>query len=233
MVPRTAGELRRMQPAAATAEIARAAEIAGQRGAQIVGLGAYLSIATHAGLALKGLGLPALTTGNSYTVVAARQALRLALPPARGGLSGAVVAVLGAAGSIGRAISILLAPEAARLVLLGNPESGNGAGERLTETAADVLAAIWRQRDAGDAGDASSSGPLAREIIDFLPAAPCPDEPGRLLGLARELLRRSPALVASTAANGSGSSGGLAGSRERISPGATCASTGNSPTRSR
>jgi acetylornithine/succinyldiaminopimelate/putrescine aminotransferase/acyl-CoA synthetase (AMP-forming)/AMP-acid ligase II/predicted amino acid dehydrogenase/acyl carrier protein len=197
VVPRTAAELRRMPPTAAVAEIARAAEIAGQRGAEIVGLGAYLSIATHAGLALKGRALPALTTGNSYTVVAATQALRAGLALARGGLGGAAVAVLGAAGSIGRAISTLLAQEAARLVLLGNPEHPAGAGARLIEAAADVIAATWRRRDAGEDG----GGPLAVQILDLLPASPCPAEPARLLAQARELLRRSPALVTSTAAS--------------------------------
>lgn len=68
-MPATAEQLQTMPPAQAVAKIRSAVELARDRGAKIVGLGAYTSVATRGGLLLKNTEV-ALTTGNSYTAIA-------------------------------------------------------------------------------------------------------------------------------------------------------------------
>src|SRR5262249_10104430 len=118
IVPRTAGELAQMPYYDAISEIKAAAQLAKQRGAKIIGLGAYTSVVTRGGLYLKDNGLPALTTGNSYTAVAAKQSIEAALEMIGRDLSTCSVAVVGATGSIGRAISILLSRKLGKLILV-------------------------------------------------------------------------------------------------------------------
>ena len=136
-VARTADEFLSMTHAQAVAEVKKAVELARARGAKIVGLGAYTSVVTRSGLHLKDAGV-ALTTGNSYTVVSAVEAVhqalrRLGLAPAT-----ATMAVVGATGAIGRATAMLLAEEAARLVLIGNPARPDQSRARLLHVAADA-----------------------------------------------------------------------------------------------
>src|SRR5258706_182505 len=100
LVPRRAEELRAMTHERAVAEIYDAAKIAQKRGAKIIGLGAYTSVVTQGGLSLKGNGLPPLTTGNSYTSVAARQTIRLAVADRGWTLLRRAVGIIGAAGAI-------------------------------------------------------------------------------------------------------------------------------------
>ncbi len=136
-VARTADEFLNMPHAQAVAEVRKAVELARTRGAKIVGLGAYTSVVTRSGLHLKDTGV-ALTTGNSYTVVSAVEAVhqalrRLGMEPAT-----ATMAVVGATGAIGRATAMLLAEEAARLVLIGNPARPEQSRTRLLRVAADA-----------------------------------------------------------------------------------------------
>ena len=121
LVPRLAGELKEMDPCDALSEIRAAARLGRERGARIIGLGAYTSVVTHGGLGLKSEGLPPLTTGNSYTALAASEAVRLAACQRGWKLSNRSVAVVGAGGSVGQALTLLLARDCGRLILLGNP----------------------------------------------------------------------------------------------------------------
>src|SRR5690606_33910451 len=74
VVPRTTRQLVEGPRRENLAVVAAAVELARDRGAGIVGLGAYTAIVSRSGRALTHLGVP-LTTGNSYTVVAAIEAL--------------------------------------------------------------------------------------------------------------------------------------------------------------
>nr|MBO2477810.1 aminotransferase III [Bacillota bacterium] len=74
VVPRTTRQLVDGPRKENLAVVAAAVELARDRGARIVGLGAYTAIVSRSGKALTDLGV-ALTTGNSYTVVAAIEAL--------------------------------------------------------------------------------------------------------------------------------------------------------------
>jgi fatty aldehyde-generating acyl-ACP reductase len=99
--------------------VARAVEIAVERGARVVGLGGLTAPATRGGASL----IPALpegvtlTTGNAFTAAVARHNVRDACRHL--GRTRPVVAVLGATGSVGIAASRLLAEDEIELLLVG------------------------------------------------------------------------------------------------------------------
>jgi len=136
-VPRTADQLLAMPHDQAMAEVRRAVNIARERGARIVGLGAYTSVVTRGGLHLKNAGV-AITTGNSYTVVSAVDSVYKAVRELGTGLRDATIAVVGATGAIGRAVAILMTEEVGRLVLIGNPARAEQSRRRLLKVATDA-----------------------------------------------------------------------------------------------
>jgi acetylornithine/succinyldiaminopimelate/putrescine aminotransferase/predicted amino acid dehydrogenase len=121
-VPYTSTDFTQLPFHKTVATIRKAVKLARERGAGIVGLGAFTSIVTRNGLALRGLGTP-ITTGNSYTAVATVAGVEAACSEAERQLSDATVAVVGATGSIGRAVALLLATQVDRLILIGNPDN--------------------------------------------------------------------------------------------------------------
>ncbi len=80
-----------------------------------------------------------VTTGNAFTAAAALQAVRRAADERGLDLAGATVAVVGAGGSIGRALATALAGEVDRLLLVGRPGTTT---RRLQQTAEQVRAAL-------------------------------------------------------------------------------------------
>ncbi|MDI6891438.1 MAG: shikimate dehydrogenase [Actinomycetota bacterium] len=106
-------------PELARSKIVEAINKAEELGASIVGLGAFTSVVTNGGLAIRNeVNIP-VTTGNSYTVAAAIEGTKKAAKLMGIRLSGAKLAVVGATGSIGRACTEVIAPQVARLVLVG------------------------------------------------------------------------------------------------------------------
>ena len=187
IVPRTAEELTQMPYYEAVSEIRTAVRIAQERGAKIIGLGAYTSIVTRGGLYLGDNGLPPLTTGNSYTAVAAKQSIEAALEMTGRRLSTSCTAVVGATGSIGRAISILLSQHVERLFLIGNPARPAESKRRLVQVSVEILRSI---QELGLQGKSFLKGTLAGEICDLLLAGR--QDRGRIdwIGLATEMGRR-------------------------------------------
>jgi predicted amino acid dehydrogenase len=91
-------------------------------GADILGLGAFTSVVGDAGVTIANtLDIP-VTTGDSYTVMMAVQAIREAAQVMDIKMADATVAVVGATGSIGRVCAELLAGEAARVLLIARDE---------------------------------------------------------------------------------------------------------------
>lgn len=88
-------------------------------GARVVGLGAYTSVVGDAGRTIADRLDVAVTTGDSYTVAVAVQALEEAARRMEIDMEQATVAVVGATGAIGRACALLLAGRCAELVLVG------------------------------------------------------------------------------------------------------------------
>ncbi len=100
-------------------ETGRAAE---KLGADILGLGAFTSVVGDAGVTIaNALDVP-VTTGDSYTVAMAVQAIRDAASVMDIRMQDATVAVVGATGAIGRVCAELLAGEAARTLLVARDQ---------------------------------------------------------------------------------------------------------------
>jgi fatty aldehyde-generating acyl-ACP reductase len=113
-------------------KIIQAGRLAEKLGAQILGLGAFTSVVGDAGITIaKNLKIP-VTTGDSYTVAIAVEAIREAARVMDINLRNATAAVVGASGSIGRICAGMLAEEVAELILVGRtPDALEGLRERL------------------------------------------------------------------------------------------------------
>lgn len=99
-----------------------AVNLASERGAKIVGLGAYTAVVGDAGITIaKNTDVP-VTTGNTYTVATALLGLDWAAKKMGTHLKNSKVGVFGAYGSIGKACSRILADKVGELVLIGRKE---------------------------------------------------------------------------------------------------------------
>lgn len=136
-IPRTAEQMLSLPKAQIMGELKKALNIAKNRGAKIIGLGAYTSVVSGGGLYLKDEDIP-LTTGNSYTVVSAVDAVVSALEKVRTSPEYCTAAVVGAAGSIGRGVSLLISERISKLILVGNPKNAAISTERLFNIAAEI-----------------------------------------------------------------------------------------------
>lgn len=100
-------------------KIVQCGQMAQELGANILGLGAYTSVVGDAGRTIaQRLEIP-VTTGDSYTVIIACDAIREAARVMEIPLRQATIAVVGATGAIGATCAELLAGESARLMLVG------------------------------------------------------------------------------------------------------------------
>jgi predicted amino acid dehydrogenase len=103
-------------------KIVQTGRMAERLGANILGLGAFTSVVGDAGVTIaKQLDVP-VTTGDSFTVAMAVQAIREAACVMGIKMEEATVAVVGATGAIGRVCAELLAGEAARTFLVARDE---------------------------------------------------------------------------------------------------------------
>jgi acetylornithine/succinyldiaminopimelate/putrescine aminotransferase/predicted amino acid dehydrogenase len=171
-VPRTADEMLNLPQEQVLAEIKAAVELGKQRGAKIIGLGAYTSVAARAGRLLLDEGV-AITTGNSYTVVAAveavnRAAAKLCLSPDH-----TTAAVVGATGSIGRSTSILLSENVSQLILIGSPKWPAQSRRRLLKIAGEALVHIV---NLALSGKEFIPGTIGEKVVNH-PMKPEPDAP--------------------------------------------------------
>jgi predicted amino acid dehydrogenase len=88
-------------------------------GAKIMGLGAYTSVVGDAGVTIaERLEMP-VTTGDSYTIMMAVEAVRKAAEVMGIPLETSTAAVVGATGAIGRVCAQMLAGDVAELILVG------------------------------------------------------------------------------------------------------------------
>lgn len=161
VLPRTARQLMEMDPAESLGLVRQGVELAQQRGAQLVGLGAYTSVVSWGGMRLRDMGVP-LTTGNSYTVVTAAEAILSALNKLDIDAAGATAAVVGGAGSIGRCLSLLLAESMERIILLGNPAHQERSHNKLVKVAGELCLHLC---------NSAPNSPMAK-IISSLPDCP-------------------------------------------------------------
>jgi predicted amino acid dehydrogenase len=100
-------------------KIIETGHLAEKLGAKILGLGAYTSVVGDAGITIaQALDVP-VTTGDSYTISTAIQAVRKAAQMMGIPIGNARAAIVGATGAIGRVCSDFLADEVAELYLIG------------------------------------------------------------------------------------------------------------------
>lgn len=98
-------------------KISDAVKAASDLGAKIVGLGAFTSVVGDAGISVRRNVDVAVTTGNSYTAYTALEAAEKASAMMGLNMDEAEVLVLGATGSIGKVLSLILADEGRHLTL--------------------------------------------------------------------------------------------------------------------
>jgi predicted amino acid dehydrogenase len=117
--PLTSKQLLTLPPERIYPKLIECGKMAEAKGAKIIGLGALTSVVGDGGITVaKHLNIP-VTTGNSYTVATAVEGAKKALGMMGVPLEIAHVAVVGAAGSIGRTCALLLAPDVATVTLVG------------------------------------------------------------------------------------------------------------------
>jgi|SRR5690554_865513 len=136
-IPRTAQQLMEMPPHESLAMVREGVQLARDRGAQLVGLGAFTSVVSWGGMRLRDQGVP-LTTGNSYTVVTACQATIAALNKLGVDPGQSAAAIVGAGGSIGRCLALLLAESMEEIILLGNPAHPQRSQNKLARVAGEI-----------------------------------------------------------------------------------------------
>ena len=91
-------------------------------GASVMGLGAFTSVVGDAGVTVSQRSPIVVTTGNSLTVAATMKSIESILKILKKPISEEKIAVVGATGSIGKAVVRLLAKRGARLVLISKTE---------------------------------------------------------------------------------------------------------------
>ncbi len=104
-------------------KIIKAGQLAADLGAKVVGLGAFTAVVGDAGLTVRRNLDIAVTTGNSYTASVAIEAAERAAGAMGIDLDSASITILGATGSIGRVVSLILADRGRNLTLFGRNKS--------------------------------------------------------------------------------------------------------------
>jgi fatty aldehyde-generating acyl-ACP reductase len=124
-------------------KVVQVGRLAERLGVRMLGLGAFTSVVGDAGLTIaRQLDVP-VTTGDSYTVAIAVQAIQeagrlMGIPPRE-----ATAAVVGANGAIGSACSALLADHVGRLLLIGRrPDALDVARERCEGGSAQLVTSV-------------------------------------------------------------------------------------------
>ena len=102
-------------------KISATVKFAQQLGAKLVGLGAYTSVVGDGGLTISRSVACPVTTGDSYTVAVAVQAVKEAARRMEIALPTATAAVVGATGAIGAVAAELLARAVPHIILIGRP----------------------------------------------------------------------------------------------------------------
>ncbi len=121
--PFTPQRMLSLPPQTVYKKIVQSGRLAQKQGAKILGLGAFTSVVGDAGITIaKSLDIP-VTTGDSYTIAIAIDAVKEAARKMDINLSNAVGAVVGANGAIGKVCAQLLAPDVSRIILMGRSEN--------------------------------------------------------------------------------------------------------------
>jgi fatty aldehyde-generating acyl-ACP reductase len=117
--PYTPATMLRLKPETVYQKIIQTGRLAEKLGARILGLGAFTSVVGDAGVTIsRALDIP-VTTGDSYTVYVAIEAMREGARVMSIPIKDATAAVVGATGAIGSVCAELLARDVGELILIG------------------------------------------------------------------------------------------------------------------
>jgi predicted amino acid dehydrogenase len=149
VLPHLPSELLALSGNAAVTLVQNAVDLASERGAKVVGLGGFSSIVADGGLALRQRPGLTITSGNSLTTWTAIRSIEAACAKHGFALAESTVAVVGASGAIGHALSLLCAERAAQLILVGNPLATEASLGKLREVADDCRRHVAARAAAG------------------------------------------------------------------------------------
>jgi fatty aldehyde-generating acyl-ACP reductase len=117
--PYTPQRMMTLPPQTVYRKVVATAKLAERLGAKLVGLGAYTSVVGDGGVTIsRSVDVP-VTTGDSYTVASAAEAMKKAAAIMSIDLATATLAVVGATGAIGAIAAELLAEDVPHIVLIG------------------------------------------------------------------------------------------------------------------
>ncbi|GAB4267839.1 MAG: polysaccharide biosynthesis protein [Candidatus Promineifilaceae bacterium] len=120
--PLTPTRMMSLPPTIVYRKIIQTGKLAEKLGAKILGLGAFTSVVGDGGITIaKHLNIP-VTTGDSYTVAMAIQAIKKAAEIMEHPLDKATAAVVGASGAIGSVCAEMMAPSVPELILIGKQQ---------------------------------------------------------------------------------------------------------------
>ena len=165
VLPHLPAELLALSGDDALGLVQEAVDLAAERGATVVGLGGFSSIVAGGGLSVRAPAGLRVTSGNSLTTWAALRALERACADSGTRLGDSTVAIVGATGAIGHALSLLFAERVAKLILIGNPNATAASLGRLDAVARDC------ERHAVALGRSTPAIEVTTRIDDALPRA--------------------------------------------------------------
>ena len=137
VLPHLPSELLALSGTEAVNLVQSAADLGVARGARVVGLGGFSSIISYGGNALEQRPGVTVTSGNSLTTWAAMRSVEAACAQRGLAMADCTIAILGANGAIGHALSLLFAERAGELILLGNPRHPEVSLRKLQRVATD------------------------------------------------------------------------------------------------
>ena len=132
------------------------------RGARVVGLGGFSSIISYGGNALEKAPGVTITSGNSLTAWAAMRSIEAGCAQHDVAMADCTVAILGANGAIGQALSLLFAERAGELILIGNPQNPEASVRKLRRVATGCRKHVT---SLAASGRTFTPGSLAAEIV--------------------------------------------------------------------
>lgn len=164
--PYTADQMLQKPRADIDKAFGHALSLARDHGATRLGLGAFTSIVSAGGMHLRNKGF-FLTTGNGLTAVAGVEQLGRELSQKGSPLSQATIAVVGAGGSVGRAVALLLARRTKRLILIGNRSNSDKSLSRLNDVARSIATLVQEVQQASNQDMRTSRAKaMAAELIE-------------------------------------------------------------------
>ncbi|MDW6004189.1 aminotransferase class III-fold pyridoxal phosphate-dependent enzyme [Vibrio mangrovi] len=116
--------------------IASYVELAQEKEASVIGLGAFTSVITRSGTAVENCGTP-VTTGNAFTALTSTDSIRQISQKKSIHLDQLTLGVVGASGSVGRLCLLDIGAEFQKIMLIGNAR--NGANVKKLEVVAGEL----------------------------------------------------------------------------------------------